>query len=248
MEDIEIREESNSQFTIQALIKEIKNNVLLIIAITLLFAAIGGVVGKFFIKTTYVSKASLMVATSTEGENAITQSKELASTIKAFLDSTNNTIFTATEIEYNSMHPHQKLTTKEIAKSLDISVNTIMIDLTYTTTNKDAKIILQKIVENIITAVNEVNPDTNEPTYSEFAGKLKETSPASNQESDEGTKVFKYMIIFFIIGAFGSLLFVFFKVILNDTYSDKESLELDVGIDVLSMIEISASSNTKEEK
>ena len=39
-----------------------------------------------------------------------------------------------------------------------------------------------------------------------------------------------------------------FKVILNDTYSDKESLELDVGIDVLSMIEISASSNTKEEK
>lgn len=246
MEEIEIREEGGSQFTIRALIKEIKNSFLLIVAITLLCTAIGGVFGKFFVKTTYVSKASLMVSSTDQGGGNITQSKELATTMKAFLDSTNKIIFQQVETDYNSEHHEGKISAKELESSLGISVNTVMMDLTLTTTNKDAKQILQKVIENMIAAVNE-NKD-GEYTYEEFAGKLKITSPASDAESDAGSKVFKYMAIFFILGAFGSLLFVLLKILLNDTYSDKDLFEADLGIEVLSMIEaVSPAKNKNKE-
>ena len=241
MEELEIREDGVSQFTIRAVVREIKKRLLFVVAITLLLTAIGGVLGKFFIKTTYVSKASLMVSAG-DDSGGVSQAKELATTVKAFLDSTSNSIYNEIEKSYTSV----PITAKEIEKSLKITVNAVMIDFTFTTKNKDAQKILQLIVQKMIDSVNETK--NGEYMYAEFANKLKETTSASPAETDEGIKVFKYMAIFFMLGLFCNLLFIFLKVLLNDTYSDKDLFESDLGIDVLAMIEAVSINNAKEEK
>ena len=70
MEEI-YSEESIGQFSIKVFIKELKKRMLFIVATTLLFAALGGVVGKFFVKTQYTSTATIIVKVS-ESDNGVT--------------------------------------------------------------------------------------------------------------------------------------------------------------------------------
>ena len=244
----EYREEGASQFSLQSFFYEIKKRLLLIIAVTLLCTAVGGVVGAFFVKPQYKSTATLIVT----GEGmSLSEAQSLATAMKSFLDPENDIIYKNTYGELETKSLDESVSITELKYSLAVKVNSMMINLEYESTNVEADTILNTIIVEFRKFIDQT--DANEPIkkvevdgemiekpnyiYDTFGGKLQVLSYASDPTNDSKLLVFKYMALFFIIGAIGTVLAVLLKVMLNDTYSDKETLQNDIGIDVLVMIE-----------
>lgn len=227
----EYREEGASQFSLQSFFYEIKKRLLLIIAVTLLCTAVGGVVGAFFVKPQYKSTATLYV-----GGETLSESQSLATAIKSFLEPDNDIIYKQAENELSDLSPSVDIA--ELKESLTVKVNSMMINLEYESTNPHADTILNTIIMTFMDFIDQENAEKpGEYLYDIFGGKVRVISPASKKTNDSKLLVFKYMALFFIIGAIGTVLAVLLKVMLNDTYSDKETLQSDIGVDVLVMIE-----------
>ena len=243
MEELELMEEKTFQITFQALFKEFKKNLLLIIAIVVAFTAIGSVVGGFFIKTQYTSVASLMIKSDPPKElteiivNGTTLGEEesLARAFKAILESS-DPIFVNAVTEYNSQNPSSTVNKEDVKENLTVKVSSVMINLEYTSSNPNSQQILDKIVKHMIKFV-ETKDEGGDYTYGpRYVDKLKENSPASEAKDDEDVRVFKYMAIFLVVGVVLSCAIIFLNVLFRDTYEDKESFEKDTGLEVFAVL------------
>ncbi|MBR2337332.1 MAG: hypothetical protein IKA61_05270 [Clostridia bacterium] len=236
MEDM-IREDGGSQFTLQALFKELKKKLLLVVAIVLLCTAAGGVFGAFVVDTKYTSNATMIVNVGNEGTLAEAQS--LATALKSITEPENDAIYNSTITTFNAKHPDSKITLEELKSSVSVTSNSMLLNLTIVSTNAEANLILDEFMRQIRRFANEevTNDGVTTYRYPLFAEKVDVISYASKPVSDAKTKVFKHMALFFIVGAFGSMLLVLLSVLLNNTYADKSSFERDYDIDVLATLE-----------
>lgn len=230
-----IREDGGSQFTLQAIFKALKKKLLLIIAVTLLFTAVGGVFGAFVVDTQYTTSGTMIVNVGNDGTLADAQS--LATALKSITDPGNDRIYKAVTTKFNATHPNDKITIAELQGAISVTANSVLLNITMTTSNPKADLILDEFMSEIKAFANEKDASTGAYKYHLFAGKVDVISYASTPSSDAQTKVFKNMVIFFVIGAFGSVLVVLLMLLLNDTYANKVSFEKDFAIDVLATIE-----------
>jgi capsular polysaccharide biosynthesis protein len=181
----------------------------------------------------------------------LADAEKLATATASFLSPKTDFIYQIVKTGFNASGPKQTVSVKELKESLSVTVDSMMINLEYESTNVEADTILNTIIVEFRKFIDQT--DANEPIkkvevdgemiekpnyiYDTFGGKLQVLSYASDPTNDSKLLVFKYMALFFIIGAIGTVLAVLLKVMLNDTYSDKETLQNDIGIDVLVMIE-----------
>ena len=249
-----IREDGGSQFTLQALIKAVKRRLLLIVAITLLCTAVGGVFGAFIVDTRYTTTATIMVNVDSEG--TLSQAQSLATALKSITDPENNDLYSEVWYKFNIDNPENKIASvQELKDSITVKVSSTLLYFTLVSTNPKADSILTLFMQHVKDFADTKdydNPIKDEegnyvldengekqyaPKYPLYAEKVDIISIPFEPKDDSMTKVFKYMALFFIVGAFGSLCFVLLKVLLEDTYSDKASFENDFAIDVLATIE-----------
>ena len=181
MEELEFMEEKTFQITFQALFKEFKRNLLLIIAIVVAFTAIGGIIGGFFIKTQYTSVASLMIKSDPPKElveiivngTSLSEEEGLARAFKSILVSS-DPIFVNAVTEYNSQNPNNPVKKEDVKENLTVKVSSVMINLEYTSSNPNSQQILDKIVKHLIKFV-ETKDEGGEYTYGpRYVDKLKE--------------------------------------------------------------------------
>lgn len=232
MEEILNEEDGGvSQFSLQAFIKAIRKNLLLIVAMTVLCTALGGVIGRFFIKTQYTS-ISTMIVVAEQGEDlTLSESQSLAVAIKSLLTPENNYIYERVQKRFNENKPSgaPDVTVKELKGALTVDVESMMLTFDFTSQNPEAQYILELFMAELEDYIN--------VQTSFYGGRLEILSEQSKAENDEQMKVIKFMLVFMLLGGFVSLLGVFLKVLLNDTYQDKESLENDLNVEVLAEIE-----------
>ncbi|MBR2384212.1 MAG: hypothetical protein IKA99_01235 [Clostridia bacterium] len=241
MEEI-IREEGGSQFTLQALFKELKKKLLLVVAIVLLCTAIGGVYGGVIVDTKYTSNATMIVNVGKEG--TLVEAQGLATALKSIADPENDAIYEATATTFLSTHPdfankykmNKDILAANLKGAISVTTNQMLLNLKITSTFPEADSILNQFMTEIQKFANQPSTD-GEFRYPLFADKVFIVSPASKPFSDAKTKVFKYMLLFFVVGVFGSMLLVLLSVLLNDTYADKLSFEKDYNLDVLATFE-----------
>ena len=237
MEEI-LNEESIGQFSIKAFIKELKKGILFIVAVTLFFTALGGVIGRFFVKTKYTSTATMIIRVLDQNKTiTLADAEKLATSTTSYLSPRTDIIYQIVETTFNASGPKQKVSIKELKESLTVSVDSVMINLEYTSTNVAAKSLLNSIMDQLQSHIQ------GEPFY---GCELTILSPASDVSDDHIVKVFKLMAIFFVLGGALSVLAIFLAVLLRDTYNDREFLETDVGIDVLAEIEYCPLQERKE--
>ena len=238
-----IREESFSQFTLGDIFKELKKRLLLVVAIICVFTAVGGVFGAFVVDTTYTSEAVMMVRAGEEGTLADAQT--LASAFMSLAGPKNEQIYKKTVVEFNADHPQNKVTLKELKESISISTNSMLLNVAIETKNPKADSILIKFMLQV-QEFAKTNDEKGEFKYPLFANKIDVISQPSEPESDEKSKVFKYLALFFIVGAFCSMVMVIARVMLDDTYTDKASFERDFEVSVLATFEEVSSSKNKD--
>ncbi len=232
-----LREDVGSQVTLQAIFKELKKRLLLVVAIIFFCTAVGGVFGAFVVDTTYTSSATMMVKV---GEGGLSEAQSLASALKSITDPQNEQLYKKTMIKFNSSYPQNQVTLKEMKGIITTSSNNMLFNISIETTNPMATSILNVFMTEVQT-FTESQPNL-------FVNKVEVVSPPSELESDGDTKVFKYLALFFILGAFCSMCLVFVRVMLDDTYSDKASFEREFTVDVLATFEDVSHLNKKNAK
>ena len=234
-----MREEGGSQFTLQALFKELKKKLLLVIAIILFCTAVGGVYGGVVVDTTYTTNATMIVNVGNDG--TLEQAKSLATALKSIVDPENDVIYDLTATTFVSKNPNYPMKRDELKaelkKSISVTTNAMLLNLTMSTTLPEAESILNLFMKQMMDFVNVKVEGSDAYVYPLFAEKIDIISPAGDVKDDSNSKVFKYMALFFIVGAFASMLLVFLKVFLNNTYTDKASFEMDFDMDVIATIE-----------
>ena len=235
--DQEAQRENENQLSLQTLFVEAKNSWLLIIIVTLLFALVGGIYAQFFVDVTYTSKASFVVnvmpdETAGNTTTAYSYAVNLTNTLGPYIKTT-NVCKKALDI-YNDSHEEKLSSYNEIQKAISYSVTdkSFIISLTCATANPDADGILQAAMEAAIDVAQEYQEGQ---TF--LANKLLIYEQPSKPSDNEISKLYKYILIFFVLGLVVSGVIVLLKVILNDTYKSKESLESDIPVEVLALID-----------
>lgn len=245
MEEQELRGEQTSQITLSSLLAELRNNLILIIVITLVMTVLGGLFGALFVKTKYSSSAALVVSppsasSSSGGSNSdLSYAVNLTNSFKDFFKS--DFVSKDAAAKYNATAA-EKVTAGQIKSGITTTTNTqsFIINVSFTSNNKDAQNILNQIIESAISLADSTVVDAGgneKPVYGLFYEKLTVMNYAGGVSSDSFSKVVKYLALFFAGGLVVSFVIIVLKLILNDTYKTKESLENDVPVEVLAMIE-----------
>ena len=238
MEEQEIRSESENQLSFQTLFLEVKKNIFLIILITLLFALAGAAYARFFVQTRYTSNASFMVNVAREDVNnsettAYSYAIALTGTLEEFIK-TSKVGEKAAEIyfeEYGKEIPQYSLSTSTTEKNF-------IIPITCSSTDKYSGRILKSVMDATMEVANELKGQDDKPTvvYNKFL--VFEGADVNVQgRADSGAKMYKYILIFMLIGLVISAVVIILKILFNDTYKFKEDLEKDIPVEVLSLID-----------
>ena len=255
-----IKEEGGNHFTIRALLKELENKLILVVALILVCTAIGGVYGRFLVDTRYTTTSTMIVNVGADG--TLEESQNLAKAFKSITES--DTIYELTAIEYMTKYHYSKMKREELKNeikgSISVTVDSMLLKFTMSSRLSGVKDILNILMRKVQEFVDSPKFDDDGnimkdefgeviPVYPLFAGKVFIVSPATEPTNDADTKVFKNMVMFCFAGAFVSMAFIVLKVLFNNTYADKTSFEEDYDIDVLATIDdISCQGAPKLEK
>ena len=98
MEEEVVYNEKESQLTLGALLEAAKRRIGLILAITLFLTVVGGIVGKFFIKTKYTSSGEAIVMMTVGDDDANKTSSTTAYQYSVYLAETVNTSFLKSDL------------------------------------------------------------------------------------------------------------------------------------------------------
>ncbi|MBQ7373165.1 MAG: hypothetical protein IJW64_01200 [Clostridia bacterium] len=240
-----IREEETSFFSAKAIIKELKRHLLKIFAVIVAFAILGGAYGLFFADVTYKTEASVIAfdddvyADETE---EITVIQSIASSARAMIMSTSGNLVFEKAVETLEEKGIKGLTIEAIKECLTVTNTSMFVNFTYETSSVNAQVILDTIVSEFLSVLNEKH-DNGKYVMTMFGGKLKTFTSASEIKEDKFGSAISSAILFGAVGAVLSVGLVVVLALLRQTFLDKESVEKELGIEVLAVVE-----ELKEEK
>lgn len=254
MEEV-VCNEKESQLTIGALLDAAKRRIGLILAITLFLTVVGGIVGKFFVKTKYTSSGEAIVMMTVSDDDANKISSTTAYQNSVYLAETVNTSFLKSDLILKKASETLKkdhnidIKPEKLKSGLTSTVDSnrgIAISVKFSSNYEAADVILGTILD---TLVEELNTKREDGSYEWelFGNSVRITSSPSRVTNDSLTKVIKFLVIFFVIGLVVSAIAIVIGVLLDDTYKTKEQFEKDTGIDVLATLENIALAKEKTE-
>lgn len=218
----------NETLSLQDIFKLLKKNLLLIVIITAIVTSL--MVGYIKVSTVSTYMASTKLFIGKDGENDTFYDSSDISLYQNLLTTYSEVIKTKELVkEAVSGSKYSKIDENKILSALTVNtiVDTQVIQLTYTATDsKSAAEILDLITDEFIKESKDLVGNSKviiiEPVEVPKA-------PINNNNSMK-------IIVAFCLGLMISMIVVFFKEYLNDTYDDEEILEKDIKLPVLSVI------------
>lgn len=254
MEEV-VYNEKESQLTLGALLEAAKRRIGLILAITLFLTVVGGIVGKFFIKTKYTSSGEAIVMMTVGDDDANKTSSTTAYQYSVYLAETVNTSFLKSDLVLKKASETLKtdhnidISPEKLKSGLTSTVDSnrgIAISVKFSSNYEEADVILGTVLNTLVEELNTKKEDGSY-TWELFGNSVRITSSPSKVTSDSTSKVIKFLAIFFVIGLVVSAIVIVIGVLLDDTYKSKEQFEKDTGIDVLATLENIALAKEKTE-
>lgn len=255
MEEEVVYNEKESQLTLGALLEAAKRRIGLILAITLFLTVVGGIVGKFFIKTKYTSSGEAIVMMTVGDDDANKTSSTTAYQYSVYLAETVNTSFLKSDLVLKKASETLKtdhnidISPEKLKSGLTSTVDSnrgIAISVKFSSNYEEADVILGTVLNTLVEELNTKKEDGSY-TWELFGNSVRITSSPSKVTSDSTSKVIKFLAIFFVIGLVVSAIVIVIGVLLDDTYKSKEHFEKDTGIDVLVTLENIALAKEKTE-
>ena len=255
MEEEVVYNEKESQLTLGALLEAAKRRIGLILAITLFLTVVGGIVGKFFIKTKYTSSGEAIVMMTVGDDDANKTSSTTAYQYSVYLAETVNTSFLKSDLVLKKASATLKtdhnidISPEKLKSGLTSTVDSnrgIAISVKFSSNYEEADVILGTVLNTLVEELNTKKEDGSY-TWELFGNSVRITSSPSKVTSDSTSKVIKFLAIFFVIGLVVSAIVIVIGVLLDDTYKSKEQFEKDTGIDVLVTLENIALAKEKTE-
>ncbi len=255
MEEEVVYNEKESQLTLGALLEAAKRRIGLILAITLFLTVVGGIVGKFFIKTKYTSSGEAIVMMTVGDDDANKTSSTTAYQYSVYLAETVNTSFLKSDLVLKKASETLKtdhnidISPEKLKSGLTSTVDSnrgIAISVKFSSNYEEADVILGTVLNTLVEELNTKKEDGSY-TWELFGNSVRITSSPSKVTSDSTSKVIKFLAIFFVIGLVVSAIVIVIGVLLDDTYKSKEQFEKDTGIDVLVTLENIALAKEKTE-
>lgn len=255
MEEEVVYNEKESQLTLGALLEAAKRRIGLILAITLFLTVVGGIVGKFFIKTKYTSSGEAIVMMTVGDDDANKTSSTTAYQYSVYFAETVNTSFLKSDLVLKKASETLKtdhnidISPEKLKSGLTSTVDSnrgIAISVKFSSNYEEADVILGTVLNTLVEELNTKKEDGSY-TWELFGNSVRITSSPSKVTSDSTSKVIKFLAIFFVIGLVVSAIVIVIGVLLDDTYKSKEQFEKDTGIDVLVTLENIALAKEKTE-
>ena len=231
--------EETSFFSLKAILKELKRHLIKIIAVIVAFAVIGGVYGMFFADLTYKTEASLIAI---DDDVYLDENEEIdviqrtASSAKAMITSASGNKVLEDAVKVLEDKGIKGLTVKGLKKELVVSISSMFILFTYETSNPDAQVILDTVISEFLKVLNEKN-ENGKYVMPMFGGKIKIFTTATEVKGEIKDLIISNTVLFAVIGAVLSIAVVVLLALLRQTFLDKESVEEELGIEILSVVE-----------
>lgn len=233
-----IKEEA-SFFSLKAILKELKRHLIKIIAVIVAFAVIGGVYGIFFADFTYKTEASLIAF---DDDVYLDENEEIdviqrtASSARAMITTESGNKVLANAIKVLEEKGIEGLTVKDLKEQLVVNVNSMFILFTYETSNAKAQVILDTVVSEFLKVLNEKD-ENGQYVMPMFGGKIKIFTTATEVKGDVKDLIIPNVVLFAVIGAVLSIAVVVLLALLRQTFLDKKTVEEELDIEILSVIE-----------
>ena len=237
MEEQELRQESDNQLSLQTLFLEVRKNVLLIAVITLLFALAGAAYARYFVKTRYTSSGALMVNV-TYGEGSEIKGETTAYSYSIAITDTVSKFITTSKVAEKAAELYKEKYGEDIpsyALGVTTTEKNFIINVSCTSTNRETKQILDVVMDATKAAANELKGQDGNHTV--FYNKLFVFEDASEGWADSGARMYKYVLIFMLLGLVVSAVVIILKILFNDTYRFKEDVEKDLSVEILALID-----------
>lgn len=243
------------QISLVALLEAAKHRIGLILAIVVVMTVIGGIFGKFFVKTKYSSSGEVIVMMMTDDESENKTSSTTAYQYSVYLAETINSSLLKSDLVMKNAAETLKaehgisIRTSELKSGLTSSVSQnrgIAISMKFTSSYEQADVILNTVINTLVKELNSKDGDGNYK-WELFGNSVRITSAPSAVSNDSRSKVLKYLAIFCVIGLVIAAVFIVIVVITDDTYKSKEQFEKDTGIEVLASLENIALAKEKKE-
>lgn len=233
------------QISLQILWNEFKKKWWIVALITVIFTVMGGLFGKFYVKTTYSASSSLIVVpeqmgTGTGNNTELTFAVNLTYTFASVIPS--SAVSRIAADKYNKKYPDAKISASQIMSGTTVTTDekSFVIVVKYSSSNPNSHEILNFLVDSVLEYSNQtVTDEKGEETYNIrlLADKLRVMDYAERSSNDERSKVIKYLLIAFVLGLAVSAVILVLGVFINDTYTSKEELERDLSIEILAFID-----------
>ena len=224
MEERDILREENA-LTISNLWATAKKKILLILALIVVFAAVGAMYSFFLVPQEYTATASLIVSvkpektvktiTGSDGKiytivddsdlnaesAALSYACSIAYNSLAFFSDDNDVIYLNAMKQYKSGSENAAdVKMERVKKSLTVSNQSSQIFLSYKSTLKDPEKMLGCIIDSFLEKVNEKNSEGN-PVFESFADRISILSePYLNESKGKLGQVAKYTLVFAVLG------------------------------------------------
>ncbi len=218
----------NETLSLQDIFKLLKKNLLLIVIITAIVTSL--MAGYIKVSTVYTYMASTKLFIGKDGEDDTFYDSSDISLYQNLLTTYSEVIQTKELVkEAVSGSKYSKIDENKILSALTVNtiVDTQVIQLTYTATDsKRAAEILDLITDEFIKESKDLVGNS----------KVIIIEPVEVPKAPINNNNTMKIIVAFCLGLMISMIVVFFKEYLNDTYDDEEILEKDIKLPVLSVI------------
>lgn len=237
----EIIKEETSFFNLKAIFKGLKRHLVKILAVVVTFAVLGGVYGLFFADLSYVSEASVIAFDDevyADENEEIDVIQRTASSAKAMINEASGVKIFKNAIDKLKEKGIDDITVEGLRKEFTVTTNSMFILFKYQTSNKEAQLILDTVIEEFLNTLNAKDETTGKYVMTMFGGKLKVfTSATPVKEGDLTDNLISNAIIFAMIGGVLAVAVVILLALLRNTVLDKETVENELGIEVLAVVE-----------
>ncbi|MDY4788200.1 MAG: Wzz/FepE/Etk N-terminal domain-containing protein [Bacilli bacterium] len=210
--------------------KKIKQKLVILVAIVVLFTIGGFSLGKIQ-GPTYTSRGTMIVSFDSGTNNPTNDynySKSIANSVASFIKQ---------DVVLIEVSKDTNISLNELKANLNVSLDSSSLVITISYTSKHNKEMVQEVVDSVMTNALKVSNSTNEegkPNYNLICNTLKIMSNGSDPIVQTQTK--KDILIFFFLGsavAFGYLLYIIFS---DKTYRSVDEIEHHLGVKTIEII------------
>jgi len=242
-----MQENSEKSISLGELFFLAKKNIILILIITIVCTAIGGVYGLFIKERSYTASATTMVMVDTSKQSTVTSteysnymySTYLINTYKDFVVSHKVIDEVVTNLANSKGYV---LTYKTITENLSISndQNSLVVTLSYTAHGNEKEQesidVVNEILKTSIKIVDEekLESDSTKLKYFILSNSVQPIDYATSAIGKRGASTI--IIISFVVGLVISFGIILIKYLTDDTFKSKEEFKRIFGIDVIATI------------